>query len=141
MESDATEDADAMVASDNNVAETPVEPPTDAIIARLTPVCTADTQVRLVLEGPVTRDQYHALDLRRLWLYGHQRAFSFELDESGLILISERGQEVVARGERVAPRAMLDRIFRERLVGAETPEMRALVLRTRVASHIVGKSG
>ena len=105
--------------------------PTDAIVARLAPVCNRDAQVRLSLEGPITREQYHALDLRRLWLYGHQRAFSFEIDESGLTLVLDRAVGVVARGERVAPRAMLERVFRERLDGAQASDAHDLLLRTR----------
>lgn len=89
--------------------------PTDAIIARLVSACAPDAMVRLSLEGMITREQYHQLDVRRLWLYGHQRAFSFEVDESGLALVAEGTHEAVARGERVAPRAMLERVFRERL--------------------------
>ncbi len=108
----------------------PVDP-TDAIIARLSPLCSRDAQVRLSLEGPITRDQYHALDLRRLWMYGHQRAFSFEIDESGLALVLDRITGVVSRGERIAPRAMLERVFRERLDGVESLEARDLLLRTR----------
>ncbi len=97
--------------------------PTDVIIARLASACAPDAMVRLALEGTITREQYHELDVQRLWLYGHQRAFSFEVDESSLVLVSEGTHEVVARGERVAPRAMLERVFRERLVrldGAHT---------------------
>ena len=40
----------------------------------------------LILEGPITREQYHSLDMRSIWMYGQQRAFSFELDESRLLL-------------------------------------------------------
>jgi hypothetical protein len=42
--------------------------------------------VRLRLSGPLTLEQYHALALREVVSYGQQRAFSFDLDTSGLVV-------------------------------------------------------
>src|SRR5204863_1092897 len=75
--------------------------PADVVIQRLEAVCTEEAMVRLRLEGPLTRDQYRALDVRRIWLYGQHHAFSFEVDESGLFLALEGSHDVIGRGERV----------------------------------------
>ncbi len=58
-----------------------VPSPGDMLIARVKPFCTGDAMVRVKIEGSITRDQYHTLDLRRLWFFGQQHAFSFEVDE------------------------------------------------------------
>ena len=87
--------------------------------------------VRLALEGPLTQEQYHALDLRAVWMYGQQHAFSFEVDESGLILTAERAQYDVLRGERIGLRDMLEVVAREFMERTETPEDRALLAKTR----------
>jgi exonuclease SbcD len=105
--------------------------PTDIVKHRLAPFCTADAMVRLRLEGPVTRDQYRSLDLYQIWLYGQQRAFSFEIDESSLFLAAERPEDAVSRGERVAPRDMLEQVLCEWIDRAATPAERALLAQTR----------
>jgi hypothetical protein len=105
--------------------------PADVIIHRLAVVCTEEAMVRLRLEGPLTHDQYRALDVRRIWLYGQQYAFSLEVDESGLVLVPEGSRDVIGRGECIAPRRLLEQVARARLEGAETPQQRALLLRTR----------
>jgi len=87
--------------------------------------------VRLTLEGPITHEQYQTLDLHAIWMYGHQRAFSFELDESNLRLKSDLLQFTIERGERIAPRDMLEAIIRERMEQTETPDERAILTRTR----------
>jgi hypothetical protein len=87
--------------------------------------------VRLTLEGPITRDQYHELDLRRVWLYGQQRAFSFEVDESRLFLTSHFSSGDIERGERVAPRETLETVIQEYIAQADTSEKRALLSKTR----------
>ena len=104
---------------------------TEHIIWQLEPYCTEDTMVRLVLEGPITREQYHMLDLRGIWLYGQQRAFSFDLDESRLLLRNDLLQENIERGERIAPRDMLEFVFLERLEHADDPALRTLLIKTR----------
>ena len=105
--------------------------PTQAILDRIEPACTPDAMVRLCVEGPTTREQYRALDLRTIWLTGQRRAFSFEVDESHLYLAIEGSQGLVLRGERVAPHEMLEQIAREWMERAQTPEERALLAETR----------
>ena len=109
----------------------PVLSPAETIQRRLEPYCAEDAMVRLVLEGPLTQEQYHALDLRAVWMYGQQHAFSFEVDESGLILTAQHAQDEVLRGERVGLREMLEVVAREFMERAETPEARALLAKTR----------
>jgi len=109
----------------------PVLSPAETIERRLAPYCTEDAMVRLVLEGILTQDQYHALDLQTVWTYGQQHAFSFEFDESRLVLTANRAQEEIVRGERIGMREMLEhvaQIFTER---AETPRARELLEKTR----------
>jgi len=104
---------------------------TEQIIQQLDSFCTQDAMVRLNIEGPITREQYHLLDLRGIWMYGQQRAFSFEIDESRLSLINDLSQARMERGERVAPRETLETIAQEWMEKAETPDRRAILTKTR----------
>lgn len=106
-------------------------PITERILQQVEPYCTEDAMVRLTLEGPTTREQYHALDVRSIWMYGQQRAFSFEVDESRLLLTNEFLHNDVARGERIAPRDVLEAITQEWMEQADTPDARALLTKTR----------
>jgi exonuclease SbcD len=109
----------------------PLPSVTEQILQKIELYCTADAMVRLTLEGPITRDQYHELDVRGIWLYGQQRAFSFEVDENRLFLTSDVSPEGIERGERVAPRETLETVIQEWMVQAETPETRAILSKTR----------
>jgi len=111
--------------------EAPVLSTTEHIIQKIDPYCTEEAMVRFNVEGPITREQYHALDVRGIWLYGQQRAFSFELDESRLSLVSDLTEAQVERGERVAPREMLESIAQEWMEEIETPDRRAVLSKTR----------
>lgn len=108
-----------------------MQPVMERIFDKVQSYCTEDAMLRLNLEGPITREQYHALDLRGLLLYGQQRAFSFEIDESRLFLTSEIAQDRVERGERVAPREMLETISYEWMERLDVPEQRAILAKTR----------
>jgi DNA repair protein SbcD/Mre11 len=110
---------------------TPLLSVTERILQKLEPYCTEDAMVRLTLEGPLTRDQYHELDLHGIWLYGQQRSFSFEIDENRLFLISDLFQENIERGERIAPREMIEAIILEWMGQSETPASRILLSKTR----------
>jgi DNA repair exonuclease SbcCD nuclease subunit len=111
--------------------EAPVLSVTERLIHKIDPYCNEEAMVRLNLEGPITREQYHALDLRGIWLFGQQRAFSFEIDESRLSLVNDFTQAQVERGERVAPREMLEAIAQEWMEKIETPDGRAILSKTR----------
>lgn len=112
-------------------SEVPVLSITERIIQKIDSYCTEEAMVRLNLEGPITREQYHLLDLRGIWLYGQQRAFSFEIDENRLILTNDLSQARVERGERIAPREMLEAIAQEWMEKTETPDRRAILTKTR----------
>jgi len=111
--------------------EVPALPVTERIIQKIDPYCSEDAMVRLNVEGPVTREQYHALDLRSVWLYGQQRAFAFEIDEGSLFLTTDLSQATVERGERIAPREMLEAIAQEWMAKTEMPDGRAILTKTR----------
>ncbi|HCF87519.1 MAG TPA: hypothetical protein DEV72_20220, partial [Ktedonobacter sp.] len=113
------------------IGETSTLPVTERIIQKVEPYFTEEAMVRLNLEGPITRENYHSLDLRSLWLYGQQRVFSFEVNESRLFLTNDLSQERVERGERIAPREMLEAIAQEWMVQADTPDARAILTKTR----------
>lgn len=104
---------------------------TERILHKLEPYCSDEAMIRLILEGPITREQYHMLDVRGIWMYGQQRAFSFELDESRLFLTIDLFQASIERGERIAPRGMLSAVVKEWMERAETPKARAILTKTR----------
>jgi len=112
-------------------SEAPVLSVEEHIIQKLDSYCTEEAMVRLNLEGPITREQYHLLDLRSIWLHGQQRAFSFEIDESRLFLINDLSQARVERGERIAPREMLEAIAQEWMEQTGTSSERAILTETR----------
>lgn len=114
-----------------SVSTSSVLSPVEYIKHKLEPCCTEEAMVRLVLEGPLTQEQYHDLDLRMVWEYGQQRAFSFEIDENRLILAARHAQDDVVRGERIGLREMLEYVAREFMERAETAEARALLAKTR----------
>lgn len=111
--------------------EAPVLSVTERIIQKIDTYCTEEAMIRLNLEGPITREQYHLLDLRGIWLYGQQRVFSFEIDESRLSLVNDLSQAQIERGERIAPREMLEAIAQEWMEKIETPDRRAILTKTR----------
>ncbi len=101
------------------------------ILDRIRPYCTPDAMVRLCLTGPISRERYRALDLRKVWLIAQHQAFSFELDESGLFLVEQGSQEQVVRGERIAPREMLEQVMGAWMDRAKTTAERTLLAKTR----------
>lgn len=101
------------------------------VLDRIRPYCTPDAMVRLCLTGLISREQYRTLDLRSVWLTGQQQAFSFELDESGLFLGEQGLREQVVRGERIAPREMLEQVMVDRMDHAETAAERTVLAKTR----------
>lgn len=113
------------------MSEAPSLPATERILQQVEPYCAEDAMVRLILEGPITHEQYHALDIRSIWMYGQQRAFSFEVDESRLLLTNEFLHRDIERGERIAPRDVLEIIAQEWMEQTETPNERATLTRMR----------
>jgi hypothetical protein len=81
--------------------------PTDYIIERLRPLCSADTMVQLRLEGGLTRSQYHRLDLNQIRRYGEEHCFALAIDDSALSLLPEQETVSADTGERFSPREEL----------------------------------
>ena len=95
-------------------------------MARLEDVCDRAAMVRVVLEGPITRQRYHALRLRELVEHGAGRSFFFDLDTTGLYVEDELGRGE-ARSGRLSQREELIRYARECLEAAGTDSERSLV--------------
>jgi hypothetical protein len=101
-----------------------------AIIRRVEPVTDRDTMVRLVLEGPLSRQAYHSLDLPRLFEFGFLRAFHFDVDSSGLYVQEASGQRATG-GVRISQREELAACADELISQAESPSERALLEETK----------
>jgi len=89
----------------------------DVIRAELEAVCTPDTMARLRLIGPLTREQYHQLALREVITVGQQRAFSLDVDTSGLTL-TERAfalPDLGPQAEAISPARMVALVVEETL--------------------------
>ncbi len=115
---------------------------TGAIIARLQPLCDGQTMVKLRLEGTLTRQQYHQLDLHRLRRFGEEHAFALAIDDSDLELLPEQEhapaslslpfntnetRASVAIGERFSPREELIALADEWIAAApDEQEQKAL---------------
>ncbi len=101
---------------------------TDAIIARLQSVCDEQTMVQLRLEGTLTRQQYHQLDLNRVRRFGEEHAFALAIDDSDLELLSVDEKKVSAGiGERFSPREELIALADEWIAAApDEQEQKAL---------------
>ena len=82
--------------------------------------CQPEMMLRLWLKGDITREQYHALDLRRIDTWGRERCFSFEVNEHLLRLRDDTMAEAdeVARGERVDPREVLSGLLDAQITAA-----------------------
>jgi DNA repair protein SbcD/Mre11 len=96
---------------------------TARVLEHLTSWDNPDLMLRVWLIGSLTREQYHALDTRRLIAWGQEHCFSFELSEQQLHLADETlaSDPEIARGERVDPRAVLAELFDAQL-GVEHQE-------------------
>lgn len=96
----------------------------DVIRGELEAVCTPETIARLKLTGPLSREQYHQLALRDVIALGQQRAFSLDVDTSGLALI-ERAfalPDLGPQAEAIAPAQMIARVVEEALQRREQGE-------------------
>ena len=91
--------------------------PAAAIQRILDDACTPETMVRLRLSGPLSLEQYHALALREVVSYGQQRAFSFDLDTSGLS-VTEPALRPAERREatgQLSPAVLVEEIVAEQV--------------------------
>jgi DNA repair exonuclease SbcCD nuclease subunit len=101
-----------------------------AIIRRVEPSTDSSTMVRVVLEGPLTREAYRGLDLPRLFEFGFSHAFHFDVDSSGLFIQEETGQRA-AGGVRISQPEELTSVADELICQAGDPCERALLEETK----------
>jgi DNA repair exonuclease SbcCD nuclease subunit len=81
--------------------------PTSAILERLRPLCDNEAMVQLRLEGELTRNQYHELDLNQIRRYGEEHCFALAIDDSAITLPPEQDVFSSDSGERLSPREEL----------------------------------
>ncbi len=84
--------------------------------------CTPETMVRLRLTGALTREQYHELALRDVIALGQQRAFSLDVDTSGLTLVEQvfaLPDLSAAHTEAISPAQMIALVMEESLRQSE----------------------
>lgn len=111
--------------------------PTAGILDQLRPLCAQDAMVQLRLEGELTRQRYHQLDLNQLRRYGEEHAFALAIDDSAVTFLPDaealsRAQSIAFSAsdieERLSPRDELMRLADERIAEAEDEqEQQALV--------------
>lgn len=59
------------------------------MLERLRALCTPKSMVQLQLQGKITREQYHQLDLSSICHYGEEHCFAFTIDERLLSLLPQ----------------------------------------------------
>lgn len=102
--------------------------PTDTILERLRPLCSADALVQLRLEGTLTRSQFHELDLNQIRRYGEGHCFALAIDDSALSLLPELEAVSAETGERFSPREELVALADEWIAAAtDVQEKKALM--------------
>lgn len=101
--------------------------PTNAILERLRPLCDKEAMIQLRLEGELTRNQYHELDLNQIRRYGEEHCFALAIDDSAITLHSELVAFSSETGERLSPREELIALADEWIAQAtEEQEKKAL---------------
>lgn len=103
---------------------------TDLILQRLEPLCSADAVVQLRLEGELTRNQYHQLDLNQVRHYGEERCFALLIDDSDLSFssgespLAAREANPTRVEERFSPREELVTLAEEWIAAAQDEQER-----------------
>ncbi|WP_052891211.1 metallophosphoesterase family protein [Thermogemmatispora carboxidivorans] len=109
--------------------------PTTVILERLRPLCDQQTMVQLKLEGELTRQQYHQLDLNQIRRYGEQHAFSLAIDDTALTLVPdhEASSSVgpTEASERFSPREELAALADEWIAAASDEQEKKALLVTK----------
>jgi DNA repair protein SbcD/Mre11 len=107
-----------------------------ALLRRIEMICHPDALVRVKLDGAVSREAYHSLDLAGARDFGVARCTLFDLHADGLVLADEAEAYFAGEapeGPRVAPRAELEACADELIAGAADAAERELLLATRAA--------
>jgi exonuclease SbcD len=112
---------------------------TEYILERLRPLCTEDAMVQLRLEGELTRERYHQLDLNQIRQYGEEHCFALSIDDSALSFLSELEitssadghVNSVHRDERFSPREELMGLADEWIAAAPDEQERQALQATK----------
>lgn len=105
--------------------------PTEVVLERLRPLCSADMLMHLRFEGELTRRQYHQLDLNAIRRIGEEQCFSLSIDESALSFLPEQQAVSAETGERFSPREELVALANEWIAGAGDEQERKALLITK----------
>lgn len=102
----------------------------DWLIERFAPHAGPETLMKLHLEGPITRERYHALELRRVYEAGATRCAAFEVDCSGLELVGRHGERF-ASGVRVSQAEAIREVAQGLIAEATDDAERSLIAEAR----------
>lgn len=111
--------------------ETPTTSPTERILERLRPLCSPDVLIHLRLEGELTRQQYHQLDLNMIRRFGEEHCFALSIEDSTLSFLSEQQMASAEVGERLSPREELITLADEWIAEAQDEQERKALLLTK----------
>lgn len=104
---------------------------TGSVLERLRPLCTGETMVQLRLEGELTRNQYHQLNLNRIRHYGEEHCFALAIDDSALSFLPEQEAVSAETGERFSPREELVTLADEWIAAAPDEQERKALQATK----------
>jgi DNA repair exonuclease SbcCD nuclease subunit len=104
----------------------------DEIMRRIETQCDPQGFLRVHLEGPITRENYRTLDLPRLYAFGVERNFYFDVDISQAFVKDEFGDRA-AGGVRISQREELTACADAMIEQASEPAERDLLEETKQA--------
>jgi DNA repair exonuclease SbcCD nuclease subunit len=112
---------------------------TENILERLRPLCADNAMVQLRLEGALTRNQYHQLDLNHIRQYAEEHCFALAIDDSALLFLSEHEfissadehVNTLRRDERLSPREELIALADEWIAAAPDEQERSALQATK----------
>ena len=104
---------------------------TERILERLRPLCSPDVLIHLRLEGNLTREQYHQLDLHAIRRFGEEECFALSIEDSTLSFLPEEQAASAETGERFSPREELIALADEWIAGAQDEQERKALLITK----------
>jgi DNA repair exonuclease SbcCD nuclease subunit len=104
---------------------------TERILERLRPLCSSDALIHLRLEGDLTREQYHQLDLHAIRRFGEEECFALSIEDSTLSFLPEEQAVSAQTGERFSPREELIALADEWIAGAQDEQERKALLITK----------
>lgn len=110
--------------------------PFASILRRLEPLRDGDTMLKLRLEGPIPRDGYQGLELRKLHEFALAHFFSFDLDMAGLDIEDELHRSA-EKGVRLSQEEEIALVADEMYGQSEDEGERQLILAARdeILSH------